>query len=84
MWHRSTFFVNRHDTALARRVHEGLQRALADGSFMRLFLTNPDTQQALSWLRHGDHVVLDLRNPLLPKDTPLSDAKLWYHLPAGT
>lgn len=73
------FFVNRRDTALAQRIREGLQRALSDGSFMRLFRTNPDTQQALAWLRHGHHVVLQLRNPLLPKDTPLSDTNLWYH-----
>lgn len=75
------YFVNRRNTALARLIERGLERALADGSFERLFLKfyGPLLEAA-----HIDQrTVIDLTNPLLPVDTPLNRDVFWYHaLPA--
>lgn len=70
------FFVNRQDVALAAHIERGLELAIADGSFERLF-------QAF----HGEYIeraqlgkrrIVRLRNPLLPPQTPLQRKELWF------
>lgn len=70
------FFVNRQDVALAAHIERGLELAITDASFERLF-------QAF----HGDYIkraqlgkrrILHLRNPLLPPQTPLQRKELWF------
>lgn len=70
------FFVNRNDGALAAHIEHGLELAIADGSFERLF-------QAY----YGDYIeraqlsrrrILRLSNPLLPPQTPLQRQELWF------
>ena len=73
------YFVNRRNTALARVIERGLERALADGSFDQLFLKfyGPSLEAA----RLDQRTIIDLSNPLLPSDTPLSRDAFWYHNP---
>ena len=70
------FFVNRHDTQLAADIRKGLERALADGSFEALFMQNFGGVLRRSHL--GQRRVFEMGNPLLPPETPLNDARLWY------
>lgn len=71
------FFFSPHNPQLAETVERGLERALADGSFDRLFL-----QHYGASLRRVDFArrrLIELRNPLLPAATPLRRRELWFH-----
>lgn len=69
------FFVRKGDTALARALESGLQKALTDGSFDALFYEYfADT---IKHTRLKDRTLLKLNNPALPPATPLADKRLW-------
>ncbi len=70
------FFFNRCDASLAEAVTNGLELALADGSFDRLFLDYHGSLIERSRLRQRN--VISLPNPLLPAETPLERRELWY------
>ncbi|PWF39457.1 hypothetical protein C7C56_026935 [Massilia glaciei] len=69
------FFVHKDNHALARDVERGLEAMLADGAFDRLFKQFHDAELARSALR--SRRVVELDNPLLPEQTPLTRKKLW-------
>lgn len=71
------FFVSPSNLKLRDALLTGLNRALDDGSFDALFQEYHADLIAKAHLR--DRVVIELENPLLPKDTPLSDTRLWFH-----
>jgi hypothetical protein len=68
-------FVSRSRPQLARTLTEGLEAAVADGSFQRLH------REFYGALLKAHPVspahVLRLRNPLLPAETPLQRRELW-------
>lgn len=70
------FFFSRNTPQLAETVRRGLELALADGSFERLFQLHhaADLRQA----RLDQRRVIELDNPLLPPQTPLQRSELWY------
>ncbi len=70
------FFVNRDRPELAAAIRKGLEIALQDGSFEALFMQNFGAE--LKRARLDKRRVLELGNPLLPAETPLADARLWY------
>ena len=70
------FFVSRQRPELAAEIRKGLDIALRDGSFEALFQKN--FGDVLKRSRLGERQVFELRNPLLPPETPLRDARLWY------
>ncbi len=70
------FFVNKQRTDLAADIRKGLDIALKDGSFEALFRQNFGAILARAQL--DKRRVLEMRNPLLPAETPLGDARLWY------
>ena len=70
------FFVNKQRPELAADIRRGLEIALRDGSFQALFMQN--FGEMLKRSKLDGRRVLELRNPLLPRETPLSDARLWY------
>lgn len=74
----SYFFVAPHDERLARRLELGLERALEDGSFTALFRQHPVNRKAFDKAALLTRRVLRLNNPLLPKETPLDRAELWW------
>ncbi len=70
------FWVNKNNPALAQRIERGLRRALADGSFRRLF---DDYHAAeIAALRSEKRQVIHLTNPTLPAGTPLPDTGWWW------
>lgn len=72
------FFVNRDNQQLAKRLREGLQQAIADGSFNELFHNYPVNKRAFAHAGLLSRRILRLNNPMLPEDTPLDQSKLWW------
>jgi hypothetical protein len=70
------FWVNKENTALARRIERGLKLALADGSFRKLFETYHAAE--IERLAHGKRQVLRLGNPTLPPQTAEPDTRWWW------
>jgi len=70
------FFVNKRDKALAADISRGLEKALHDGSFDALFQHHFGAM--LKRANLNERQVFEPRNPLLPADTPLGEAHLWY------
>ena len=70
------FFVNKQRTELAADIRKGLDKALRDGSFQALFMQH--FGEILKRSKLDRRRVLEMRNPLLPPETPLGDARLWY------
>lgn len=71
------FFFNRNDVALKNRVELGLRKMIKDGSFDALFTKYNGKAIAQANL-HGRRII-QINNYLLPKETPLNDASLWFH-----
>jgi hypothetical protein len=72
------FFVGRRNVRLADDVRRGLELAIADGSFDRLFYAHYGEAIELADLPHRR--IIDLTNPLLSPATPLARAELWFKL----
>jgi Bacterial extracellular solute-binding proteins, family 3 len=70
------FFVNRQDTKLAADLTRGLEKALANGRFDKLFQKHYGP--AIARYQLGQRRVIELDNPLLPKNTPLNRPELWF------
>jgi len=72
----SYFFVNPKHTALADAVRTGLEKAIADGSFDRLFYAEYANLIAKAQLDR--RVVIELSNPYMPPQTPVNRRELWF------
>lgn len=72
------FFVNRHNTRLAEEVRVGLQAAIADGSFDRLFYRH--FSEPIRRARLDQRRVIELDNPLMSSATPAAASKLWFSI----
>jgi len=70
------FMVNRKNTSLEKDIREGLEKAIADGSFDELFQQYYGAR--LSKARLESRTVIELRNPLLTPETPSDRPELWY------
>ena len=70
------FMVNRRNTRLAQAIGAGLEKAIADGSFDRLF--QQYYGERLRKARLETRTVIELRNPLLTPETPSHRPELWY------
>lgn len=70
------FFFSRKRPELAETVRLGLEQALADGSFDRLFQQHfaANLQRA----QFNQRQLIKLHNPLLPSATPLQRQELWF------
>ncbi|MFG6467636.1 substrate-binding periplasmic protein [Roseateles sp. BYS87W] len=71
-------FVRPNRPQLAQDLERGLEAALADGSFQRLFQRHYG--DLIARHRLNQRRVLTLRNPLLPPATPLNRPALWLVL----
>ena len=70
------FFVNTGDRILRKLIEQGLEQALKDGSMNALF---EQTYAALlAEIELIDRIKIPLKNPLLPRPTPVGDIQLWY------
>jgi hypothetical protein len=72
------FFVNRTNPGLAEELRVGLEAALADGSFEKLFYAHYGAQ--IRRARLDKRVLIHLPNPLLTPETPLQRKELWFTL----
>lgn len=70
------FFVNSRDIKLAKTIEAGLEKALKNGSFDKLFLQYHG--DVLARANVQKRVIIDLPNPFLPPQTPLKRKELWF------
>jgi len=72
------FYVTRSRAgeALARRISEGLERMLKNGSFERMFQAFKSRFEQQIGFR--DRLLIRLANPLQTPETPLNRSELWY------
>lgn len=70
------FFTNKSDTRLADTIRTGLERAIVDGSFDKLFCKH--YAPAIAQAKLERRTVIDLINPILPPETPLARKELWF------
>jgi hypothetical protein len=75
------FMVNRKNTRLAEAIRQGLEKAVADGSFDRLF--DQYHGERLRRAKLDQRTVIELRNPLLTPGTPSDRPELWYQSRPG-
>lgn len=70
------FFFNKADQSLAKRVETGIRKMMKDGSFDAIFMKYNSASILQADL--GSRRIIRIRNPFLPKATPLADASLWF------
>lgn len=70
------FFLNKNNTVLYKLISKGLKMAVADGSLQALF--DKTYGSILDDLGIADRILLQLDNPLLPKQTPVNNPLLWH------
>jgi hypothetical protein len=70
------FWVRKNNEALAKKIEDGLNRALSDGSFEKLFRSYHAID--IADVRKERREIILLNNPLLPKDTPSTDTSWWW------
>lgn len=70
------FFVSNKNPVLAEKIETGLRLALKDGSFDLLF--QKYFVQQLQEMKLSKRRLVELKNPLLPPETPLNESILWY------
>lgn len=70
-------FVNKNNKKLAKELELGLNRAIADGSFEKVFLSAESVQEAISKGDLKNRVVIPLNNPFNSEETPIDRAELW-------
>lgn len=70
------FFFNKKNIVLANLVRTGLQRAIENGSFDKLFAS--EHREFLQKADLDKRIMFQLDNPLLPEKTPLQNKALWF------
>lgn len=70
------FFTSKARPDLTAALERGLERAIADGSFERLFQRRHG--ESIRRARLDQRRVIELQNPDLPDTAPLGRAELWY------
>lgn len=73
-------FVNKNNRALAQRLESGLNKAIADGSFDKLFYAEPGVQKVLQFANLKNRKLIELNNPYLTPETPLARSELWLDI----
>ena len=73
-------FTTKGNTKLAADLELGLNRAIADGSFDRIFLNDPMVKSVMEKANLAQRIEFPLNNPTLPKETPLDRPELWLDI----
>ena len=74
------YFVKKDNVQLAADIQTGLEAAIADGSFERLFIKFHQT--SIERAKMSERKLFQLTNPDLPADTPLEQSHLWFNIAA--
>lgn len=69
------FFVNKSNQTLADAITKGMQIAIADGSFNKVF--EAEYGNKLHQANFAKRRIIELVNPDLPAATPVADKRLW-------
>lgn len=72
------FFVSKKRPDLGADLNKGLEAAIADGSFAKLFKRH--MLPLLEGLKLNKRTVIMLKNPTLPAATPMARRELWFEL----
>jgi hypothetical protein len=70
-------FVSKNRKQLARDLERGLDMAIADGSFDKIFMSSPLVQEAISKGNLKNRIVIPLDNPFNSPETPIDRAEYW-------
>ncbi len=70
------FFFNKSDVQLKERVEAGLRKMMDNGTFDAIF--NKYNAAAIEKAELKRRRVITIDNHMLPKETPLNDASLWF------
>ena len=70
------FFFNKNDIVLHHRIDVGIRKMMKDGSFDAIF--KKFNGKAIEQANFKGRRVIRITNFLLPKETPLGDASLWF------
>jgi hypothetical protein len=73
-------FTGKQNKKLAADLELGLNRAIADGSFDKIFYSDPMVKAVLEKANLEERLVFNLDNPTLPKETPLDRPELWLDI----
>lgn len=73
------FFVKKDNQELAGILQRGLEIAIKDGSFNKLFFEYHKSQILQAHIENRK--IIALKNPLLPAKTPLERKELWFSVP---
>lgn len=73
-------FTGKQNTKLAADLELGLNRAIADGSFDKIFYNDPMVKSVLEKANLEERLVFNLQNPTLPKETPVDRPELWLDI----
>jgi hypothetical protein len=72
------FYVSKDNLTLAADIKKGLETALLDGSFNRLF--NTHFGEVVANMKRSKRRIIEIPNPLLTAATPLNRKELWLDL----
>ena len=70
-------FFNKKDAPLAKRVEEGIQAMIQDGSFDAIF--SKYNAAVIKRANLSARRIIHINNPMLPKETPLQEKRFWYN-----
>lgn len=70
-------YTGKSNAKFARELEQGFNRAIADGSFDRLFYNSPQVKDIIEKANMKNRKVFYLENPFLSKETPLDRKELW-------
>lgn len=73
-------FTNKKNKKLAQDLELGFNRAIADGSFDKLFYSSPIVQSVMDNANLDSRIIFELKNPTLPKETPIDRPELWLNI----
>jgi len=69
------YYVHKENVALAQDIQFGLEQALKDGSFERIFMEH--YSDAVKYIKNSERRIYKLDNPFLSEETPLNRKELW-------
>lgn len=73
-------FVHKNSRQLAQQLESGLNQAIADGSFDRLFYAEPGVQKVVQFANLKNRTLIELHNPYLTPETPIHRPELWLDI----
>jgi len=74
------FFVHKGDPELAKDIENGLETAIKDGNFDNYFYNSKEVKDALDRADLPNRRAFYIKNPFLPKATPLERKELWISI----